>query len=415
MQRIIKQLLEGKQNQSISYDQAKQIACHDDTAVRAALANRNDTQAEILYFLTDDESAEVRREIAANPSTPRQADYKLAQDRDDEVRCELAGKIARLVPDLPTSEHDRIREMTIEILEIFAQDQLPRVRQIVAEEIKHAKAVPHALVQSLARDAELVVSAPILEYSPLLSDEDLLDVISSGPVEGALSVVANRREVTAPVSDAIVETKDSAAIGTLLANTSAQIREDTLDRIVEAAPEQEVWHEPLAQRPELTVRAVRRIANFVARSVLHILEDRHDLPSEATSEIAQAVARRFQDSGVEGGLDSEERAKRAFETGGLDDDAVIEALDRGDRDFVVAALSLLAGVEAKFVRKIFMSKSAKAVTGLGWQAGLSMRTSIQLQLRGAKIPTTELLNAKNGVDYPLDEEELKWQFELSTA
>ncbi len=146
MQRLIKQLLEGKQNPSISYEQAKQIACHDDAEVRAALANRNETQPEILYFLTDDESANVRREIAANPSTPRQADYQLAHDHDDEVRCELAAKIARLVPDLPTSEHDRIRELTIEILEMFAEDQLPRVRQIVAEEIKHAKAVPHALV-----------------------------------------------------------------------------------------------------------------------------------------------------------------------------------------------------------------------------------------------------------------------------
>ena len=162
-----------------------------------------------------------------------------------------------------------------------------------------------------------------------------------------------------------------------------------------------------------TVRAVRRIATFVARSVLHILEDRHDLPAEATSEINKAVARRFAGTGVEGGMDSEQRAKAAFDEGVLDDDALIEGLDLGDRDYVIPALSHLTDVEAKSVRKLFMSKSAKAGTAVSLQAGLRMRTAIQIQLRGAKIPSSKLLNAKDGIDYPLDEEELRWQLELA--
>ena len=58
---------------------------------------------------------------------------------------------------------------------------------------------------------------------------------------------------------------------------------------------------------------------------------------------------------------------------------------------------------------------AKAVTAVSWQAGLSMRTAIQIQLRRAKIPSSKLLNAKDGIDYPLDEEELRWQLELACA
>src|SRR5688572_12790709 len=76
--------------QDISYEQAKTFARAPDPDVRSELAGRDDIQPEILYFLSDDEHAEVRRNVAANIATPRQADLVLARDKDDEVRCDLA-------------------------------------------------------------------------------------------------------------------------------------------------------------------------------------------------------------------------------------------------------------------------------------------------------------------------------------
>jgi len=58
--------------------------------VRRDLASRADVEPEILYFLTEDPSAEVRRRIAANKATPVQADLLLARDTDQEVRGDLA-------------------------------------------------------------------------------------------------------------------------------------------------------------------------------------------------------------------------------------------------------------------------------------------------------------------------------------
>jgi len=45
----------------IEYEEAKRVACADGTAARRDLASREDIQPEILYYLVDDESAEVRR------------------------------------------------------------------------------------------------------------------------------------------------------------------------------------------------------------------------------------------------------------------------------------------------------------------------------------------------------------------
>ena len=380
--------------------------------MRAALAAREDVRPEILYFLAEDESPAVRRVIAANASTPRQADRLLAEDVDDEVRRDLAYKIGRLVPQLSAEQKDQLREVTFEILAILASDQLPQVRQIIAEEIKHCAQVPRHVIGTLARDVELIVSAPVLEYSPLLSDEDLLEIIASPQVQGVIEAISRRAVVSSAVSDAVAASGDVEAIAALLANPSAQIREETLDSLIDEAPERPEWHPPLVRRPDLSVRAVRRIASFVALALLRVLEERHDLPAEAADEVRRAVVRRIQETGVDGDMDAALDATRAFEDGTLDEEAVGEAIGRGDRDYLAKALALKADLDEPVVRKVLESQSAKAVTALAWAAGLGMRTAIQIQLRVAKIPPKSVLNAKNGVDYPLTEEELRWHVKL---
>ncbi|MFP6742736.1 MAG: hypothetical protein VCD33_14125, partial [Alphaproteobacteria bacterium] len=177
----------GSAAASVSYDESKVLAADHDGEHRRTLAARSDVKPEVLYYLAADELSSVRREIAANERAPRQADRLLAEDVDDEVRCDLARKIGRIAPDLSQDAQDQIRELTFEVLDILAHDQLPQVRQIIAEEIKRSDSVPRAIIQRLARDLELTVAAPVLEYSPLLSDEDLIEIIESDSVQGALS------------------------------------------------------------------------------------------------------------------------------------------------------------------------------------------------------------------------------------
>src|SRR5690606_31417299 len=144
----------GGYGEEHSYEQQRRLIQHADPRVREDLASKPGTRPEVLYYLAGDKAAQVRRAIAGNPKTPAQADRLLATDTDDEVRCALARKIARLVPNLPPDEQVRYRELTIETLELLAQDQLPRVRAILAKELKHATSVPHRLIKRLAHDVE---------------------------------------------------------------------------------------------------------------------------------------------------------------------------------------------------------------------------------------------------------------------
>src|SRR5580658_2869867 len=152
-------------------------------AAQSELACRTDAGAEVLDYLAQNGAPATRRAVAANAAAPAYTNRRLADDADDDVREELARKIARLMPQLPAAEGAHIHALTIETLERLARDQVPRVRAILAEGIKSLDGIPKFIVLTLARDVESIVAAPILEYSPLLSDTDLMEIVAAAKAE----------------------------------------------------------------------------------------------------------------------------------------------------------------------------------------------------------------------------------------
>lgn len=407
----------------LSYDESKRLARDGDREVRARLAGREDVRPEVLYFMAEDDSAEVRGYIAANVSTPRQADLILARDRDEVVRETLARKIETLLPELDADEQAQAHKYLVEVIEILAQDQVTRVRQIIAETLKEVASAPSHVIQRLARDAAEVVACPVLEFSPLLSDQDLLEIIEGGSNSGRLSAISRRQGVGEQVTDAIVATEDEAAIAALLDNDSAQIREEALDGLVAAALEVSAWHEPLVRRPRLPASAARKLAGFVASSLLDLLNARDDLDRDTARLVAREVERRIQEeaeeadrTGIETAADdgetAEKRAQRIFKAGELDDQVLTRALNGGDRGLVRHGLALRANLPLSLIDHVLAAHSAKGVTALAWKAGCAMRFASQLQLRLGGIAPNQVLNPRGGTDYPLSEEEMDWQLDF---
>ena len=402
----------------IPYDKAKEMARHKDVAVRRELAGREDVKPEILYYLAEDNDAGVRRVIASNAAAPRHADLLLAADRDHEVRVGLAEKIALLAPGLSSDEQDKIRKMTYEALEILARDQVTRVRQIIAETLKDVADAPAEVIRNLARDVELVVSAPILEYSPVLTTEDILEIIASGPTHGALFAVSRRHDINDTISDAIIRTDNVEAIAELLGNKSAQIREETLDRIIDHAADIEDWHEPLVRRPQLPSGAASKLARFVAENLLDILTARHDLDAATAEEVRGIVKRRLSE-GIEDDENAVDldnipkdqlvKARKMKKAGVLTGDAINKALQSGNAEFAAAALVELSGLGAVMVMKAVSSRNAKGIVAISWKAKLPSWVVEQLQLRLCRIPRQDVLIPPIDSDYPLTEEEMEWQ------
>ena len=412
---MFKELVNKFRGKPLEYEDAKRMARDEDVKVRLKLAKREDLMPEILYYLAEDPSPEVRRAIAKNPHTPRQADLLLSTDDDDGVRFNLAEKIGMLIPGLNEAEIDKVEELTHQVLDRLAKDQATRVRRILSETLKEIANAPPEVIKRLAKDVELVVCAPVLEFSPVLTDQDLIEIITSGPVLGALSIISKRKDISEEVSDAIYMSDDVDAIGLLLGNKSAQIREDTLDRIIDRARDIEPWHEPLTERPKLSRDAVLRLAEFVADSLLGSMAARVDLGDDAAEAVREEFSRRMEAAERtrardEGGPPGE-RAKQLFKQGKLDDKVIRESAQSGDVTFVLTALQLKSGLRAGLIQRIIDIGSVKGIVAVCWKAELQMQTAVVIQKRVAKLPPREVQGSVDG-DYPFTEDEMQWQLEF---
>ena len=397
---------------------AKRIAAAGSDDDRIALARRTDIPPELLYFLANDAAAAVRRAVAENPGTPRQADLMLSQDSDTAVRCLLARKIVG--NGLGDEQRGQLWRMGFTILETLARDQSLRVRRALADAIKFMFNVPHDVAAGLARDPEPRVAAPILRHSPVLTDDDLVDIVEAGAPDWAHQAIAARETVSERVSAALVDAGATPTVTRLLNNREARIGEPTLERIVERAPAVEAWHEPLVRRPSLPARLAQKIGSFVKGPLRGILAARgKPSPGISWSDDGDGKQGKVGWSPREkrgNGVESPRERARILHAEGKLNDAVIEmALNASEREFVMAALALRAEVPLWGVERIVKGATGKGMTALCWKAGVQMRFAIEMQRRLALVPSSRIVNARDGFDYPFSDEEMEGRLELLLA
>jgi len=378
---------------------------------QAFLAQRSDAGDAVLQYLAEHGAPATRAAVAANIAAPAAVNRRLADDDDEDVRVELAVKIARLMPGLAAQHSAHIVALTIETLEFLANDSATRVRTALSEEIKHLPNVPRDVVLALAHDAETIVAMPVLEYSPLLSDADLIEIIACGQVREVLTAVARRRPLNEKVSDTLVQSLDVPAVAALLVNPDEKIRKETLERVVAEAEEIESWHLPLALRADLSARAIRRIAGFVGAAIIERLAARHDLAPATRAHLNRRLRLRLEektDSAQAAALAAANVARAKTEHA-LNGNFIEDAALAGHRETVILWLAELAQVPAASVRRILASGRAKPLVALVWRAKLSMRVAFKIQTFVMKLPGPALLAARDGVGFPLTAEEMSWQ------
>lgn len=413
---MLKGLLEKfRKGTLLDYDEAKQLAGSDDIQVREELAAKGNVQPEILYFLAQDRAASVRAIIAQNDATPRQADLLLTDDIDESVRSQLAAKISALAPGLSSDEVDKIRRTTYEALEKLARDQAVKVRQIVAETVQEMVNAPHEIVRHLAEDTELVVCGPVLENSPVLTDRDLLQIISLNPADGSISAISKRSSLPDEVMEEIFSSNDTAAVGELLRNSSINIKEDLLERICDKARSVRSLQEPMVHRPELPKGVALRLADFVAEHLIKALLARKDLDPDIVDAVREEVSSRLDIAAEEEAAASAEtpyeKAKRLKQEGRLDPDMVLSALKAGQRQYAMAAIAVLAEKSLEAVEKAASAGSAKGLVALCWKGGLNPEIAVTVQQRLGRVQPGDVIRPRGG-DYGLPPDEMDWHLEF---
>jgi uncharacterized protein (DUF2336 family) len=268
---------------------------------------------------------------------------RLLADPSPETRADMAAKVAReFERGGLTAEERRIAE---EIVRAMAHDAALRVRQALAEHLKESNSLPPDVARLLAGDVE-AVAVPVLQYSTVLSDEDLIRLVT-GATSGKLTAIARRRSLSEPLSDAVVRADDATAIEALVGNDGAAIAEPALQTVLARHGGKPEVGQSLARRPKLPVSILEGLVSAASDGLRQVLIARHDLPERLASELVFQARERATiglvspQSPASEALELVTHLKRA---GRLAPSIVLRALCLGDLTLVEAAFATLARI-----------------------------------------------------------------------
>jgi len=156
-------------------------------------------------------------------------------------------------------QYDEVLCQLAELVEVEA-------RAHVAKLLAPLDRAPGTVVVKLANDV-IEVAKPLLEFSSVLSDDDLIDIVANQSEDHRIAV-ASRYAVAERVSEAITEHGDKGSIQRLVRNNNAELGQSALERLVALAAKDGEIADELRNRTDLDWGSLRNEIDNAANKVL---------------------------------------------------------------------------------------------------------------------------------------------------
>jgi len=148
---------------------------------------------------------------------------------------------------------------------MLLDDPSPLVRRAMSDVFASAQKAPRVVVHALAAD-QPEVAIPVLSRSPLLLEDDLIDLIATGQPQ-AQAAIAGRMMLPCTLAAAIAEVGTAEACLTLLENPDATIRPFSVDRMVERFGHLAPIRENLLARDDLPMAARQALLSKLSQTL----------------------------------------------------------------------------------------------------------------------------------------------------
>ena len=253
---------------------------------------------------------------------------------------------------------------------MLLDDPSPLVRRALAEVFASSQKAPRIVVHALAAD-QPEIAVPLLARSPLLLEDDLVDLIATGHPEAQMAI-AGRAMLPRSLAAAIAEVGCAQACLALLENPDADIAPFSIDRIVErfghlsAIRETLVGRDdlPMATRQALLSKLSQTLAGFVAGRQWMGTEHAEYAAREACEKATVALAAETPYEEV-GHL-----VQHLRQSGQLTAGMILRALLSGNVVLFEEALAELSGVPIDRVTSYIHDKNISGFRALYLKAGL---------------------------------------------
>ena len=250
-----------------------------------------------------------------------------------------------------------IQMMMSSIFMTLVADAEKRIRQTLSEHLATAGWAPHALINVLALD-EIEIARPIIAQSPVLEDQDLIQLMTLATIEHQIAV-ASRPALSESVVEAVLRQGEPAVLTALASNDTAEITPRAMAHLLEASRQFASLRSPLVRHPRLTSEMAEKLYLWVGQSLRAAIVGRFRVDAAALDRaIASAVnAAQINDgparpaavvsSDIERNDAEWGLVKKLNQSGQLRPGYLIKALRDQRLSLFVAALAQLIGVQRR--------------------------------------------------------------------
>lgn len=268
---------------------------------------------------------------------------RLVKGDSPEQRALATRKICEQIDQRDLSESERV--YATKILDHLANDVAELVRKSLAVTLQNSPNLPHDLALRLARDVD-AVAAPVLTNSPVLTEEDLVEIVLAGSPSKQIAV-ANRNELSSGLTEVIAMYGCRDAVETVALNEGASFSDDAYAGVLSRFDADEGIKGALIGREELPIHVCEKLVSLVTGELFDRLVNTHELPPQLAIEIATGARERATLDLVEqAGVSSDPGrfAQQLHMNGRLTPSLLMRAICLGYMPFVEHAMAELAGV-----------------------------------------------------------------------
>ena len=297
----------------------------------------------------------------------------LAENRTGFARNALFDRVAELLFESEGELTDEVRTLIDQILTGLIHQVEADVRKKVACRLANLNSAPHGLVKALAAD-EIEIASPILFHSPVLSTQDLIEIINAKTPEHR-EAIAKRASVPAEVVQALVAAREPKVIQTLLANVGAVIPRAIFNDLVALAESVDGIRRPLVDRRDFPKDLAHQMFWFVSAAMRQTILQRFSIDQSELDAILAEVLN-------EPTLRISQQTQRVSTWSAGEVQALVAKAKAGDVPGFTRALEIVTGVDAKTAARIVSDIGGEplAVACKAVGADKSQFTTIFMQL-----------------------------------
>ena len=297
---------------------------------------------------------------------------RLMADPSSEVRAETTAKIASQFSTEALSPAER--KIAEDIFRKLAKDVELRVREALASHLKNSPELPHDVAMALAKDVDSV-SLPMIKFSEVLTDEDLIEIVRG---QGAAKqvAVAQRPSVSSRVADALVDTGNEKAVARLVANDGAKLTEKLLGRVMDEYQESDAVSDSLARRPNMPAAVSAQLVEKLSERLQDFLLSTHDVSPDVASNLILQTRERATMSLVDyGSTDAEldNLVDQLMRRDRLTPSLLLRSICMGDINFFERAIARLADLPLQNARILIHDQGLLGLESIYMKADLPKR------------------------------------------